>query len=195
MIDSLLRRLYDYLNIGTPAQKADCIFVLAGRQERKIFGIDLWRQGCAPELILSVGRFEWRKFYELGLPADGGLKGLVEQTRPVHRHFFVRLTGQDASCRWVQPGWFGTWREAKALAEFMEHHPVRSILTISDAVHLRRVAVAFRRAFQGQAVRLAFVAVDALSIPVQRDSWWRLSASRSFVLRELCKYFAYRVIF
>jgi hypothetical protein len=50
--------LYRFLDIESPPQKCDCIFVLAGKPERKIFGIDLWRRGYAPELILSVGRFE-----------------------------------------------------------------------------------------------------------------------------------------
>lgn len=84
-----VERVYDFLSYGEPPRKADCIFVLAGREERKRYGIDLWKTHWAPELILSVGRFEWRRFYALGLPGDGGLRGLVDNTPPVARHFFV----------------------------------------------------------------------------------------------------------
>lgn len=195
MMESLLCQIYDYLNIGTAPQKADCIFVLAGRQERKIFGIQLWQQAYAPEVILSVARFEWRKFYHLGLSADGGLKAMVDQTPPIRRHFFVRTNGKDASCQWVQPGWFGTWREARALAAFLKNDPVQSLMVISDAVHLRRVAVAFRRAFRRRQLKLTFVAVASESQPAKRHSWWRESESRGYVLKEFIKYLAYRTIF
>ncbi len=76
----IVEYLYRLLNIGESPQKSDCIFVLAGMHERKTYGIDLWRQGYAPQLILSVGRFEWRRFYTLGLPGDGGLRELVHAT-------------------------------------------------------------------------------------------------------------------
>src|SRR5262245_13733886 len=85
-MESFLCQIYDYLSIGIAPRKADCIFVLAGRQERKVFGIQLWQQGYAPEVILSVGRFEWRRFYHLGLSGDGGLKAMVDRTPPVQRH-------------------------------------------------------------------------------------------------------------
>lgn len=194
-MESALRQVYDYLNIGTTPKQADCIFVLAGRQERKVFGIHLWQQGYAPELILSVGRFEWRKFYQLGLTTDGGLKAMVDQTPPVRRHFFVRMAGKSASCQWVQPGWLGTWREARALAAFLTEDPIQSLMVISDAVHLRRVAVAFRQAFRGRRLELAFVAVNASSLPAERHSWWQQPKSRSHVVKELFKYLVYRAIF
>jgi uncharacterized SAM-binding protein YcdF (DUF218 family) len=191
----VFRQVYDFLNIGTAPKQADCIFVLAGRQERKVFGIRLWQQGYAPELILSVGRFEWRKFYQLGLPSDGGLKGMVDEIPPVRRHFFVRMNRQSASCRWVQPRRLGTWREARAVAELLDKDPIQSLMVISDAVHLRRVAVAFRRAFRGRRLQLVFVAADGAMIPAQRESWWRKPGSCSFVVKELFKYLVYRTIF
>jgi uncharacterized SAM-binding protein YcdF (DUF218 family) len=194
-MESVLCRIHDYLNIGTAPKPADCIFVLAGRQERKVFGIELWRQGWAPELILSVGRFEWRKFYALGLTEDGGLKAMVDQTPPVRRHFFVRMDGKGARCQWVQPGWFGTWREAQALAAFVREEPIQSLMVVSDAVHLRRVAVAFRRAFHGRRFNLDFVAVDSASLPAERQSWWQQPESRAYVVKELSKYLVYRAIF
>src|SRR5262245_11773192 len=46
----------------------DAIFVFAGRESRKRFGVRLYREGRAPRLLLSVGRFEWRRFADLSLP-------------------------------------------------------------------------------------------------------------------------------
>lgn len=194
-MESALCQVYDFLNISTAPKQADCIFVLAGRQQRKVFGIQLWQQGYAPELILSIGRFEWRKFYQLGLTRDGGLKAMVDQTPPVRRHFFVRMNQQTASCGWVQPGWLGTWREARAVAALLKADPIQSLMVISDAVHLRRVAVAFRQAFRGRRLQLAFVAVDDTGLPAERHSWWRQRQSCSYVVKELFKFLAYRAIF
>lgn len=193
MIDAVLGKLCNFLSVGGgPIRSADCLFVLAGRQQRKVFGTDLWKRGFAPELILSVGRFEWRKFYNLGLPADGGLRQMVDQTLPVNRHFFVRLCGKDADCHPVIPGRFGTWREAQALATLVKHRKVGSILVVSDALHLRRVAFAMKRAFRSQSVQLWFAAVSGCSEP--RPGKGDLP-SRSAVLKELGKYVAYRIIF
>jgi hypothetical protein len=91
----LAQRICDFLDIGKSPHIADCIFVLAGKQERKTYGIKMWRFGYAPELIISVDRFEWRKFKELNLESDGGLEELVEKTPPKKRHFLVRMDRQE----------------------------------------------------------------------------------------------------
>jgi len=148
----------DFLDIGEVPHSSDCIFVLAGRQDRKVYGLDLWRGGNAPEIILSVGRFEWRRFYDLSLPDDGGLKVLVDQTPAAERHFFVRLNGGQASSSVVRRSRFGTLTEGRALAAQLGGH-VRSLLVVSSPIHLRRVALVLRRALHGRGIRLTFVGV------------------------------------
>jgi uncharacterized SAM-binding protein YcdF (DUF218 family) len=178
----ILRQICNFLDISEPARTADSIFVLAGKQERKECGIDLWSRGYAPELILSVGRFEWRRFYHLGLHSDGGLLQLVEATPPVERHFFVRF-GSDGARAWrVRRGRFGTWTEAHALAGAMREAPVDSVLVVSSPHHLRRSALALRHAFRRLGTRIIPVAC-----PSPRP------AHRNEVLSELCKYLLYRV--
>src|SRR5512139_2962770 len=87
--ERLAQSVYDFLDVGKSPRPADCIFVLAGKQERKTYGIKMWHFGYAARLILSVGRFEWRKFGELGLDSDGGLEASVEQIPAKKRHFFI----------------------------------------------------------------------------------------------------------
>jgi uncharacterized SAM-binding protein YcdF (DUF218 family) len=181
----LAQRIYDFLDIGTSPHPADCIFVMAGRQERKIHGIKMWRSGYAPQMILSVGRFEWRKFSDLNLESDGGLLSLVGHIPPEKRHFLVRLARQETSCTAVRKGFLGTRSEARALAEYLRSLPIRSLLVVSSPVHLRRVALAFRRAFRKSRIRLTFVAVpENFSL----DS----SAARALVWSEFRKYLLYR---
>src|SRR5215469_4373168 len=59
-ISSFLEGLWDYLDVSDSPEPSDVIFVLAGRSERKIYGLQLFNQNLAPWLILSVGRYEVR---------------------------------------------------------------------------------------------------------------------------------------
>jgi hypothetical protein len=184
----IAQSLYDFLDVGKSPRPADCIFVPAGKQERKIYGIKMWRFGYARQLILSVGRFEWRKFNELDIESDGGLQALVEQIPHKTRHFLVRFDRQNTTCTFMQKGLFGTRSEARSLAEYLRELPVRSLLVVSSPVHLRRVALAFRRAFRRSGIQLTFVAVPekpSLASPAYRSEVWS----------EFGKYLLYKLLF
>jgi uncharacterized SAM-binding protein YcdF (DUF218 family) len=184
----LAQSVYDLLDVGKSPRPADCIFVLAGKQEAKIYGIKMWRFGYAPQLILSVGRFEWRRFGDLNLESDGGLEALVAQTPAKKRHFLVRLDRQEAFCTQVQTGIGGTRSEARILAEYLRDMPVRSLLVVSSPVHLRRVALLFRRAFRRSGIQLTFVAVPEKSSFVS-------SEARAEIWSEFLKYLLSHFIF
>jgi hypothetical protein len=124
-----------------PVTKADLIFVFAGRESRKRFGIELYRNGVAPRIILSVGRFEWRRFPELGLPSDGGLVEKVQTIEPQKRHFFVDVSPDGVRCEHVRRGRLGTWSEAVALARIVESERIQRLLLVSHRMHLRRCLV------------------------------------------------------
>jgi hypothetical protein len=155
----IAQMIYDFLDIGKSPHPSDCIFVLAGKQERKIHGITMWRFGYAPRLIISVARYEWRKFRELNLDSDGGLEVAASQTAPEKRHFLVCLDRESTSCVPTSMGHFGTISEARALAGHLRNSSVRSLLVVSSPIHLRRTALAFRRAFRKSGILLNFVAI------------------------------------
>lgn len=120
------------------------IFVFAGHEERKRRGLELYREGLAPSIILSVARFEWRRFAALGLPDDGGLTRLVETIDPPKRHFFVHLESDRATCRAVPKGRFGTLSEARALAEELAISQIHDAWILSSEPHLPRCLLAIR---------------------------------------------------
>jgi hypothetical protein len=64
----LLPGLHDWLSSTDNARPADLIFVLAGRMSRKDYALQLFREGLAPRLLFSVGRFEMRRFSKMALP-------------------------------------------------------------------------------------------------------------------------------
>jgi len=186
---------YDFLNLGEPPRKVDVIFVFAGKPERKVYGIELWRQGYAKELIISVGRFEWRGYYDLDLPTDGGLKQLVEKTPPEQRHFFVLLSAGEATSCSVKIGKFGTLSEALALERIVEHKGYQSVMVVSTPVHLRRIVLALRRSFRRKPISLSFVGVPEQVSTIKRQEWWRAPENRHFVFNEFFKYLVYRLSF
>src|SRR5579862_3221328 len=57
-----------WLARAEPPKAAELIFVLAGRQHRKSYALHLYQRSYAPRLLLSVGRFEIRRFALLPLP-------------------------------------------------------------------------------------------------------------------------------
>lgn len=136
--------LPSFLNIGREPQPADAIFVFAGRDDRKRVGLELFQSGFAPRLVLSVGRFEWRRFRELGLWSDGGLVEMVETIEAPERHFFVHVEKDRVQCEWVRKGRFGTLSEARALAQVIDRAGLRSILIVSSPEHLPRCVLALR---------------------------------------------------
>ena len=123
---------------------ADAIFVFAGRESRKRFGVRLFREGVAPRLVLSVGRFEWRRFASLGLSSDGGLVDRVSETEPRRRHFFVDLRIGGARSERVPTGVLGTWSEARALSRFVEREGIEKLVVISHRQHLKRCLLGLR---------------------------------------------------
>ncbi len=186
-----MRALRRLLDIGRPPEKADCIFVFAGRQNRKEFGLSLYRNGFADQIVLSVGRFEWRRFSQLGLAHDGGLLELVNQTPPVRRHFFVHLGPQGATCLLVPKRRFGTWTEASSITSWARERHIRNLLVVSTGFHLRRVIATLRAqegseelSFHPVAVPQSWAAAGQAHDPDDRIG--------SLVL-ELGKYLVYRM--
>ena len=149
----------------------DCIFVFAGKFERKVYGLELYRQGYAKRIVFSVGRFEWRRFPELGLNQDGGLVGLVEKTTPRKRHFFVDREEAQTRCFLVRKGILGTLSEGAAVSHFITSENIKSLLIVSSAFHLRRAVDTIRRYCPDAAVRLVPVAAsDQHSTEQTQDS-------------------------
>jgi len=129
---------------GSFPRNSDAIFVFAGRESRKRFGVRLFQEGFSTRLVLSVGRFEWRRFRSLGLPSDGGLVDLVSETEPRLRHFFVDVRSGSATCERIPKGALGTWSETCALSGFVEREGIGKLIVVSHRQHLIRCILGLR---------------------------------------------------
>lgn len=118
----------------------DLIFVLAGREDRKRYGLELWRQRLAPRILLSVSRYEIRRFAKLELPVPLDLLERASKVPPPERHFFVLFEEQKVQVIYIRPKRFGTLTEIEALMRWLQQYPgIQSILVLSNDSHLPRI--------------------------------------------------------
>jgi uncharacterized SAM-binding protein YcdF (DUF218 family) len=189
-----LDALYRILAPAEAPRAADAIFVYAGQQERKEYGVALWRQGLAPALLLSVGRFEWRRVASLGLPDDGGLLPLVQATPAPERHFLLLLSPGGARAWRVPRSRFGTARETAALLDAVAAQGFQSVLVVSTAPHLRRIRISLRRLRRGGGPRFVLSAVPEERTAFPRAGWWTRPETRRVLASEAVKCAAYALV-
>ena len=192
--EAFLLRLYETLTLNDPVQAADLVFVAAGRMERKQYGLELYREGVAPRLIISVGSTEVHRMWRLNLDGLDGLVAARDNTRPEERHFFVGVDCWGTRVEKVRLPRLNTYGEAVGLRRFLEGEVVRSVIVVSTDVHLRRIRVSFRRVFRGTALKVLYCHVPSGLAPFTKDRWWMRSDVRRLVLKEGVKLAGYRLI-
>jgi hypothetical protein len=154
-------RLCAFLSKQDPVEAADMIFVLAGRIERKQYGLELFRAKVAPRLLLSVGRFEVSRMnqLELGRFELTTLISLRDKAPAEDRNFFVCLDSIGSSIERANLPRSSTWGEAVALRRWLTGTALRKVLVVSTDVHLRRVALTFREVFLDDPVSFIYCPV------------------------------------
>jgi uncharacterized SAM-binding protein YcdF (DUF218 family) len=153
----------------------------------------LWRDGWAPTLLLSVGRFEIRRFSNLQLPTSLDLLAIASGTEPRRRHYFVKIGAGSTQVQRISLGRFGTLSEIQTLSEWLrEHDSIRSATIVSSGFHLKRVRMCCQRLVP-EGVRLNFVAVPDESRYL-RGHWWWEANGRKLVASELLKVAIYQLL-
>ena len=80
--------LHAWLSPADHARPANLIFVLAGHMSRKNYALQLFRDGLARRLLISVDRFEIRLVSKMALPIMLDLLKLAQDVPAPLRHFF-----------------------------------------------------------------------------------------------------------
>ena len=189
----MLRFLFDWLSRADSAAPADAIFVLAGHKSRKVYAIQLLRQRLAPRVLLSVGRFEIRRFPELGLPQTIDLLQMAQSIPPPQRHFFVLFEKDQFTVQRIPVRALGTLSEIDALADWLKAHPhISSLLVVSSGSHLRRLRICCRALLPGN-IKTRFVpAAEETAVPNLQEEWKDLRSLKS-ILSEYTKIACYAV--
>lgn len=191
---SCLNRLYQCLTWNDSVESADLIFVMAGRMERKQYGLELYKTGIAPQLVLSVGRFEVSKMCRLDLEDFHELVAIRERTQPDERHFFVKVDSSGVHIEKAILQRWNTYGEALGLRQLLKGANAHKVMIISTEVHLRRVAFTFSKVFHDVPVKFLYCPVPPRLESLRRDGWWSRPDDRRFVFKEMMKLAGYLVI-
>ena len=194
LMKSALARLYESLICNDAPRPADLIFVMAGRMERKIYGLELYRAGMSPKLVLSIGRFEVSKMRSLNVEGWDELRLLHQRTPPNERHFFLKLDASGfQAAKAMLPQW-NTYGEVLAFRDLIQKEKPRRVMVVSTDVHLRRVALTMGRVCRGMPIEFFYCPVPPRLTPFSKDDWWFRPFARRFVLNEMIKLAGYRII-
>jgi uncharacterized SAM-binding protein YcdF (DUF218 family) len=191
---SPLLKLYDRLTRNDSPQPADMIFVMAGRMERKRYGLELYAAGLAPELVLSVGRFEVSRMHTLGVDGLDELVTLRNRTEPHERHFLVKLDASGVRVEKIKCPRWSTYGEALGLRQFLEQERPCKVIVVSTDVHLRRVVLTFAKVFRDAPFQFLYCSVPSRFGFLKRDEWWMRADDRWFVIKEAMKLAGYCAI-
>ena len=186
--------VYDRLTRHDSPRPVDLIVVLAGRMDRKHYGMELYRAGMAPRLLLSIGRFEVSRMKPIIANAMPELVALRDRTPPENRHFFCDFRAQGSRIQTAHLRRWSTYGEVLALSEYLDSEMPDRVMIVSTDIHLRRAALALEHCLGGRAPELLYCPVPPEYTSLSRFNWWKHSADLSFVLKETLKLAGYRTI-
>jgi uncharacterized SAM-binding protein YcdF (DUF218 family) len=160
-----------FLVIQDELQPADLIHVIAGPDDRTEVAIQLYQQGYGKQIFFTGG---WCTYHSLYHGQHGRELALEHGVPP------EAIAIDDSPVT-------STYSETVKLREFITQSPVpiRSVIVVSDAYHMRRARWTTRRLL-GEEVRVQMAPVPFEVSPYQRH-WWTDGASRRYVKDEYQK--------
>jgi hypothetical protein len=189
-----LRKWYEALTRDDQPKPVDLIFVMAGRIARKHYGLELFRTGMAPRLVLSTERFEVSKMSGFGLARFDELIALRDRTPADQRFFYWKMdaSGESIEKRKI-PRW-NTYGEILGLRQFLQEEKAQKVMMVSSALHLRRVALTVAKVFRNAPVEFLYCPVPPNLDGLSADGWWTRPGERRYVVQETMKLTGYRTI-
>jgi uncharacterized SAM-binding protein YcdF (DUF218 family) len=175
-----------FLAVEDPLERADGIVVLAGaRAERWLEAVDLYREGWAPHILLSPGRFD-------AAEAELRRRGVTFPTSvELTRKALLELGVTAAAIAEIPGSVDNTAQEAVAARRIAVTAGWRRIIVVTSRYHARRSRFAFRREFRETSI-LTLIRASRYD-PTVPARWWRNRADIRWVTSELEKLLLYWV--
>ena len=174
-----------FLALEDPLATADAIFVFAGtRVERPLEAADLYLAGYAPSIVIT------RAAAEQGAVALARTRGVDVPTEfDAAQALLLGLGIPSEAVITPARAHDNTGEEARTLRELARRHRWRRVIVVSSKYHLRRVALATRRALRGTDVEI--VVRGTKYDPSEPERWWRHRADVRWLTSEVPKLAAY----
>jgi uncharacterized SAM-binding protein YcdF (DUF218 family) len=175
-----------YLVYEDSLQKSDAVVVLAGaRVQRWLEGVELYREGWAPAILISPGIIEDAelRLHNMGIrfPTDAELA----------RDAMIQMKIPSAAVETLPGSLDNTAQEAAAVHELANARHWSRLIVVTSKYHTRRSRFAFIREFSGSHVQILMRASRYDTSTPGR--WWTRRADIRYVMSELEKLVAYRL--
>ncbi len=164
MRQQILPLLARWLDVGGPPQKADAVVLLnGGFNTRPFVAAALVHGGWAPKLLVNTMAAHPSQVSGAVPPSSTiTLKVLAYGGVPLDR--VVCLDSKVET----------TFDEAKAVAKYLDEHPAKRLLIVTEGPHSRRARWIFRRVLADRPVEIAMVSAPAEEF--ENENWWRSEA-------------------
>ncbi|WP_339319214.1 YdcF family protein [Paenibacillus sp. FSL R10-2734] len=153
-----------FLTLTQLPKQADAIIVLSGGQGRVEKGVELYKAGYAPYIILSNAKESTsssgdmlQTALNLGIPQDA---------------IYTENAAES------------TYQNAEFTLPIMKEHNFKSAIVVSSDFHMRRVKLLFDREYKKSDIELTFV---GSSSGYNAKSWWSNRKSRETTFNEYIK--------
>ena len=171
----------DWLRLADRPQKADAILVLGGSFTRPFQAAELYRQGLARKIYISVvAREEQLRLLDVeGVP--------YPREEVIVRQVLLKKGVPASAIEYFGKDSISTADEAQAArALFAQRTP--TLLVVSSAYHLRRARIIFSDALPAADIRMIATSYDPFP-----SSWWKDQSAARNVLLELAKISFYQL--
>ncbi len=171
----------DWLSVADKPQKADAILVLAGGFSRPFQAADLYRQGYARKVYVSVPvrGDEYRLLDGAGIA--------FPREEDIVREVLLKKGVPAAAIEYFGKDSVSTAAEAQAArALFAQGTP--KLLIVTSAYHLRRSRMTFADALPAADIRVIATSYDPFP-----QAWWKNQNAARHVLLELAKISFYQL--
>jgi uncharacterized SAM-binding protein YcdF (DUF218 family) len=183
---SIVGHIARWLTVRDNLEKCDAIFVLGGREERRIpFAMSLYKQGYGDRLILTLGKQDrWTEEAEAHYGVKCYPESLVEG--------LLRSERVDASTIVFLRGSLSTLDDIRKLRAYYDSHRFHSVLIVTDPIHSRRSMLCARWLFKNTGVKLI-----SYPLPLEgfAEKFSDIEDYWNYIVEECLRYAYYRLGF
>jgi len=148
-----------------PLQRTDAMLVTASGLDRIVEAAELYRQGIAPVILLTLPPRDKAETFLLS-------RGIAVDLNEVRRKRILEALGVPGDAIVFLPDLVGsTADEARAFAKWADGQAIRSLTIVTSPYHTGRTRLTFEHMLTGKPIALRLHA--ATLIPFEPDTWWQ----------------------
>ncbi len=168
-----------------PLQRSDAILVTASSLDRIVEAAEVYRQGYAPVVLLTVPPRDNAETFLLS-------RGIAVDLNEVRRKRILEALGVPGDAIVFLPDFVGsTADEARTFVRWVDGHPIRSLTIVTSPYHTGRTRLTFEHMLDGRPISVRLHA--STLIPFDPNTWWQDRDRLRNGIIELQKFLYYRL--